>query len=307
MNRNTLTKKTSQIIKPCDLADVLNVKRLNYLHYGKTLDIWSEFLLKEGVLLNDGSQIKRLRSSTPPRSELRRIITNYLRLHKGCTLVDIEQVLEKSIKRRKLFHTLGCRGFSYALDVGMRGYNRQQTAPYHLSDKIDLRIALMSHKQLFYPSCVRRNISRMPWTANHYFRGKAPSIAFCLGKKTNEAWYVLVMQSDLANRRQSCLDEHFRGWRKILFANIIAQAQGRVEALYLIRAEDVLQVCYPGTKEIGHVPKRWMSIYDGTAEQWGMPLVELKKPIDIQIHHHQKPIYARHFYKLSLRQVEVAG
>jgi hypothetical protein len=300
MNLKKPQKEMPRIAEPSSLAKVLNVKQVNYLHHGRALDVWSEFASKEGVRPQDGSLIKRLRSSMPRNSELQTIITGYLRSHPGCTFEEIEGVLWKSIERRELFHALGCRGFSYALDLGMKAYNRQHACAYHLKNLINLRIALMPHKTLFYPSCVRRHLGRVPWVANHYFRGKTPSIAFCLGKKTRVAWYVMVMQSDLASRGPSCMDEHFRGWRKILFANIVAQAHGKVDNLYLCRAEDVEQVCFPGTKEIGRVPERWMSIYDGTAEQWGMPLVEINPPVNIQVHRRQKPIYARHFHRLSL-------
>ena len=93
---------------------------------------------------------------------------------------------------------------------------------------------------------------------------------------------------------------HFRGWRKALFASLAAHALGKASAVYLCRSEDVVRACYPGSARPGRIPDAWKSIYDRTAAGFGMPLVQLSEPIDLQMYRRRAPVYATWFYELQL-------
>jgi hypothetical protein len=182
----------------------------------------------------------------------------------------------------------------------MRGYNSQYEKKCQLRAGANLRIALVSGRDLFYPHRVKSHLEGVRWSDNHCFREQMPSIAFCLGMKAPKSWYVFVMQSDLHSKGPSCVREHFRGWRKVLFANIVAQAQGHVDVLYLCTAKDVRRACFPGTFK--HSRKQtWGNIYDLTAKEWGMPLVKVERAVNVSIYRHTPSIFSRYFYELPLR------
>lgn len=251
-----------------NLVKLANSPLVNYLHYGEAFEGRPELLPRGGGFVGD--------RDLP------------------------QQTLRESLEWRKQFHALGCRGFSYELDLEMKHYDVQHDQEFLLGSGINLRIALMAGDQLFYPPRVKKYFSTPVWWRNHYVRKNMPSVAFCLGKQTGPAWYVFVMQSDLASKGPSCVREHFRGWRMILFANVVAQAHGKTGALYLCRAEDVERASLRIIKGAGRVPDRWRSIYDRTAEQWGMPLVKLSEPVNVQIYPRRKPVYSEYFYELQL-------
>jgi len=224
-----------------------------------------------------------------------------MRTKKKIRASELQYDVQNALEWRQRFHALGCRGFSYALEMKMWGYNSQRSRHHQLSSAVNLRMALMAHPELFYPPRVQRYLRRFQWLANHYHdRNKVPAVAFCFGKRAEKAWYVLVMQSDPASRGPTPVREHFRGWRNVLFANVVAQAVGHVSTLYLARAEDVERACYSGTTEPSRLPERWRTIYDGTALQWGMNAVRVNEPVDIQIYRDRNPVYARDFYELPL-------
>jgi hypothetical protein len=257
-----------------DLARLASALTVNYMHYANALDVWPELLPAGEERVTKRAFLKHLHSGSAVVPELEKFIRRRLRWYKEkVTFNQLRQALQESAEWREQFHALGCRGFSYKLDLNMSGYNSRYPREFRLGSRINLRMALLTGKTLFYPSRVNSHF-RCKWD-NHYFHEKMPSIAFCFGMKTDRAWYIFVMQSDLATRGPSNVRDHFRGWRKILFANVVAQARGKVDALYLCRAEDAVRACFRLTKEKpGRVSQRWRSIYDLTAEQWGMRLVK---------------------------------
>lgn len=273
---------------------------VNYLHMGKTLDLLSEFQCKEKPGWQNGTTPRQSGPRPTGSSELTRLIRSYIGYHKKVNPIELLKGLRESAEWRERFQALGCRGFSYVVDFEMRSYDSQQPRQYQLAPFINLRLALLPNEHLFYPNRVAKYFRHVVRPANHYIRQKMPSIAICFGMKTDKAWYVFVMQSDLASKGISCVREHFRGWRNILFANVVAQAIGKVSTLYLCRARDIERACYPGTKELGCVPERWKSIYDHTAKQWGMRLVKVAEPVQMQIYRGQKPVCTKCFYELSL-------
>jgi hypothetical protein len=273
---------------------------VNYLHHGQALDLWPDHLPEWEGPVAKLDLLRHLHSRLGTRSGMNTLVRGYFPLAKEISLGEFRQALCQSMEWRRIFHALGCRGFSYELDAEMKEYNRQYVPSCRLGTRINLRVALMPNIDLFYPPAVKRWFRRASWYFNHYVRNHMPSIAFCLGLKTGDAWFVFVMQSDLASGRPACVREHFRGWRNVLFANVVAQAQGKAGAVYISRALDVERACSPGSKEAGRLPDRWRSIYDGTALQWGMPLVKLSEPVDVQIYGAKKPVYSEYFYELRL-------
>jgi hypothetical protein len=94
--------------------------------------------------------------------------------------------------------------------------------------------------------------------------------------------------------------DHFRGWRKILFANVVAQAHGKADTLYLCRAEDAERACIPARTDPGRLAQKWTRIYDLTAEQWRMRLVKVEQPVNVQIYNRMVPVLSQYFYELPL-------
>jgi hypothetical protein len=291
------------LIEDLDLSEIAATRAVNYLHWGNALDVLSKLPPAGNSPWLNSSSLKQLGSHCARSSEIGAILRSYLRLKRRIGLPEFEREIQNTLEWRKRFRALRCRGFSYALEMKMRGYNSQRARKHQLSPAVNLRIALMARPQLFYPPRVQRYLGRFQWLSNHYHdRNRVPAVAFSFGRASEEAWYIFVMQSDPGSRGPTPVREHFRGWRNVLFANIVAQALGRVQTLYLARAHDVERACYPGTKDPGRIPDRWRAIYDRTAEEWGMGLVKVSKPVDIQIYRDRNQIQANEFYELSLTE-----
>ena len=267
---------------------------VNYLHRGDAPEI---------LLQRDGSARSSSRRSGQIDAGNARAVVGGRR--RKVVPDRMRDAMFESLEWRKQFRALGCRGFSYEVDLQMRGYNAQHAKRYALGRDTNLRIALIARENLFYPDRVMdylksTNRYQSSYFKNHYHKRNMASIAFCLGKKKADAWYVLVMQSDPESNGPSYIRDHFRGWRNVLFANVVAQAAARVDRLYLCRAQDVTRTCFPGTMEAAGVPDRWRSIYDVTAAQWGMRLVRTANPVNIQFYRNQPPVFCDEFYELSL-------
>jgi hypothetical protein len=278
-------------------------REVNYLHSGDTLDTWTlrhDLVAAANQLHACANHRGRCSKILPFRrnSKLRQPAKE----QRWADPDRLAQALSESVNWRREFHRLGSRGFSYQLDVGMSRYNSLRVPAEHLSSRIDLRLALMPNRELFYPSAVSRYLDSRRWRSNHYNPEGVPSIAFCFGRTIGRTWYVLSMQSDLSCSAPSAVREHFRGWRNILFANIVAQAKGNADRVRICLANDVVRGCFPGTRETAGPSARWSSIYDGTARDWQMRAVTTRVPIDIQLYRRQQPIFANRFHQLTLRR-----
>jgi hypothetical protein len=203
--------------------------------------------------------------------------------------------LRRTAYLRARFAALGCRGFSYKFCSDMTGF------PYRLRKRINLRVALVADSALFYPPKVRCYLPRH--RNNHYFAYESPAIAFALGIATRRTWYLCVLQSDLVRTGPAAVREHFRGWRKILFANVISYALESAESLCLCREEDVLRACHEDYSRFSSPPMNWRSIYSGTAAFFGMTGVDLRRRINIQLYDRKPPTYARRLYSLDLSRI----
>jgi len=164
---------------------------LNYLHHGHALDDCVQLTsLPEQGRYAKQDLLERLSCSNGVRPDLAVLIRGF-----GPTFskqLDVEcfrRDFSNSLLLRTFFGSLECRGFSYKLDDEIELYEP-------LRKCITLKIALMPHELLFYPPRVRRYLRRV--NRNHYFDNGYPSIAFALGMKAQGAWFVFVLQSDLA-------------------------------------------------------------------------------------------------------------
>lgn len=262
---------------------------VNYLHFANALDGDIPGVLPEHGAYSKRDLLKRLAAC---EDSLLVLVRGYGAKHSK--KIDIHQFrldLSRTLAHRRFFRSLGCRGFSYKLDDDI-------DFPEPLKESATLRVALMPDELLFYPSRVKRYLRRV--NNNHYFCDGYPSIAFALGVRASDAWFVFVMQSDLALRNPSYIRDHFRGWRKVLFANILRLAAGKATTVYLCRSEDVLRACnkdFPAPRE---VPIAWSKIYDETASFFGMKPVRLRERVDAQVFPGQPAVTTDCFYALSI-------
>lgn len=290
----------SKFIADLELALIAKTRSVNYLHLGNALDVLAELV----NCSQEEDSLRHLRSRWAAGSQLAPLLRHLGKVQGKIRLSDLRRDVRSGLEWRKRFHLLSCRGFSYGLDTKMRGYNCQFSREYHLDPSVNIRVALIAREQLFYPAKVQKYLRRVPWSANHYFyKGRDPSIAICFGKKQQDAWFIFTMQSDLASHGPCAVREHFRGWRHVLFANLVAQASQYVSKIYLCPAQGVERGCHPGTKPLPGLSEKWKGIYDRTAEQWGMKLAHLLDPVDIQMYRGLEPVYVDRFYELRLEDL----
>lgn len=267
------------------------VRQLNYLHYGDALELLSTADLSSSI--GNTTELE-LASSLLSSDGSDRFLGPVIKSHRvgrsrRLNLVDLQSELRHSHEMQAWFSRLGCRGFSHTLYVNMAGF------PYRLRRQVNIRIGIVADRQLFYPPRVREYVARH--SSNHYFVYDSPAIAFALGCATKEAWYIFVLQSDLVRRGPSAVREHFRGWRKVLFADILKLAsKQQARRLYLCREDDVLRACHDAYPKPMTPPSSWKAIYSGTASDFGMDTVNLRRGINIQLYAKKRAIYARRMY-----------
>ena len=251
------------------------------------------------TICGDCSLIKKLliTNLNTQNKQSRKCLIEIIKGYKGnrvkkININDLKCDVEKSFLLREFFKSLRCRGFSYKVHESINLIGDP------LREKINLRIALMPDDDLFYPPEVKRYLRRV--SKNHYVYNGYRSIAFALGSRSDRKWYIFILQSDIAFRKRSYIKEHFRGWRKVLFANIMKLAIGKADTIYLCRAEDVIRCCHPEFWKPKKLPDSWRIIYDETAKYFNMKIARLDEYINIQTFKDLQPIYTNVFYKLDL-------
>jgi len=144
------------------------IECVNYYHYGDQLERW----LKDAISYASGVlKVTESSYSFDPKSF---------------------QIFSNSILLRERFKRLKVRGFShrFCLDVGDFGLLFERS--------VNLRAALLFDPALFYPKKVRFAMWRV---VNFHCRpGGLRPIAFALGRRIGNRWFVLQVQSDLAFR-----------------------------------------------------------------------------------------------------------
>jgi hypothetical protein len=267
---------------------------INYLHFGSALrDRESTNWGHLAGVKHKTEVLTTIRAHDTANADLIELVRSYgpCRSRK----VDVDRLkleINKSISYQIQFRALGCRGFSYRVEGDIR-------FSMPLAKRISLRHALLTGEELFYPPRIKAYLRRV--CNNHYYSGGFPSIGFALGTKLRDEWFVFILQSDLAFHSPSYVRDHFRGWARVLLSSVIEKARHRAKAIYISRAVDALRTCHPCFPTPQRVPASWEVTYDATADFFGMELVRLKRPIDMQLYSRQKPVLVEHFYRLKIR------
>lgn len=168
--------------------------------------------------------------------------------------------------------------------------------------RIDVRIALLLPKRLGLPPRVERALSRT--RCRHVTSERARCAAFALGTSRRDgehrSWYVYTLQSDVASLGSAVLRDHLRGWRKALFANVLEAARAKkVSTIFLASAQEVFRASLARQLR-SDVPSHWTTIYDATAEAFGMSPVTVDPPVNIQVLPRRRPCWSTEFYSLEL-------
>jgi len=269
-----------------------NILPINYLHYGDALSNLSSII----NLIPDYSSKEKVIHSLSLQNLVSKysidVISSYCNEYKDDICINtFKNDIIKSIYYNNTFTLMGCRGFSYKI-------TDEYDFSYPLSPSINFKLALMSQKYLYYPPRLRRYLPRKH--KNHIRDDKYPSIAFSLGKIENNNLFIFVLQSDLSFVGPASVREYIRGWRIILFAEIISIVKGKIENIYLCSAKDILSACHPEYKKPLEMPKIWYDIYDKTAEYYKMQLIHLNKKVNIQTLHDLPAKYIENMYYLKL-------
>ena len=217
--------------------------------------------------------------------------------HGDLPWMGLPTVLDRAQEGARHFTALQCRGFSYAFSA-----SPQFRIPF--PRRVDLRFALHLPTTLSHPPAVVRALRRD--RCRHVVSAAGRCAGFALGTARHEAqglaWYIYILQSDLALLGRPVLRDYLRGWRKVLVACVLnaAAAQG-VRVLYLAPAYAVFEAArmiraYALTRP----PDLWRQIYDRTAREFGMVLGEVEPPINIQSMPHRQPSRCRTFHCLPV-------
>ena len=266
---------------------------VNYLNYGSSPNALLSILdFDNGVFYKDELIDKFRKTNAIDKFSLEIIRSYHGEKTKRINLQSFKQDLKKSLELKNAFSSLGCRGFSSVLHGSI-----DIDCP-ELDNDVNLKIALMPDEKLFYPPRIRRYFRRHYYS--HYRFNRYPSICFALGKLTDEACCIIIMQSDFVHRNPSFIRDHFRGWRKILMKNILEIVKGRCNSIYLPIAHDVLKCCHPEYSKSQTTPQIWFNIYDRTAVDFNFSLVCLNQPINIQLYRNLKPMLVQQIYKLNV-------
>ena len=207
------------------------------------------------------------------------------------------RVLDLARGGTQAFAPLQCRGFSYAFST-----SPQFRIPF--PRRVNLRFALHLPTTLTHPPAVARALRRD--RCRHVVSAGGRCAGFALGTARRDAhglaWYIYVLQSDVALHGRAALRDYLRGWRKVLTACMLNTARAEaVATVYLAPADAVFDTArmnraYPLTR----MPDLWRQIYDRTAHEFGMELAEVERPVNIQATPHRRASACRTFYRLRL-------
>jgi hypothetical protein len=273
---------------------LMRIERANYLHSGGALDILVRCSAVLPRIPSKAALLSELGKQSSISDQLMDVIWAYSAKTGGAGgMSHFARDVSKSVALRSFFHSLDCRGFSFIVDTNVGLSFRRRHA-------INFSLGLFSAKNIYYPHRVRRYLPRIQRV--HASQGKYPAIAFALGRYVGDDLFVLVMQSDLVFQGPSFIREHFRGWRKILFSQVLSHARPNTHHVHLCRSEDVLRTCHPNFSPPAAVPAVWRQIYDETAAFFGMEPVRLDRRLDIQTLRCLPARYSKNFFVLPGRQ-----
>lgn len=266
--------------------------RLNYLHDKDNLDILNSIDFQAlSKTKNKNELIKALGSDYDCSGEyLKKVLSCY-----QPSIAQLTQELEFDIRssmiHRDRFRELGYRGFSYKFHSEIRLLWPK------LKPHVNLAMGLIASSNLYYPKRVGELLKK--YHPNHLRQKGDPSIGFVLGQITASGWFIYIIQSDIMFNRSSIIRDHFRGWRKLLVTKLIEQARGKAGKIFLSPAEHVIETCKVKSKP-EKLPQSWISLYDKTAEEFGMKRVLVPECVNIQCFEREKDIRSNDFYVLTI-------
>jgi|ERR1700730_4061577 hypothetical protein len=247
------------------------IERVNYLHYKDLLDRLESCLSLNDV--TDQTQVALAELGITSNIETLR-----------------EDVCE-SRRRQNAFRELRVRGFSYLFCLNVGGFTARFTR------SVDLRAALFFDRHLFYPNKVRSAMRRLR-EFHCWKRGLRP-IAFALGRRIEDEWYVLQLQSDIAFNCGSAIGNHFRGWSRVLLDCLHRKSTERGRKLLVCPSEQVIRAVAPASLRPRLVPETWRQIYDLSAEAMGMKKLVIETAVDLQLHPRLEQVLCREFYSFE--------
>lgn len=277
---------------------LMRIERANYLHSGGALDVLAQWMSVLPRIPSKATLLSELGKHSNISDQLMDVIQAYSANTSGAGMSHFARDVSHSVALQSFFRSLNCRGFSFIADTNVGLSFRRRHA-------INFSLGLFAAKNIYYPRRVRRYLPRIQGA--HASHGKYPAIAFALGRYVGDDLFVLVMQSDLVFQGPSFIREHFRGWRKILFSQVLSHARSNTHKVHLCRSEDVLRTCHPNFSPPASVPAVWRQIYDETAAFFGMEAVQLDRRLDIQTLRCLPARYSRNFFVLPGRHVSRGG
>lgn len=129
-------------------------------------------------------------------------------------------------------------------------------------------------------------------------RGLRP-IAFALGRKVEDEWYILQLQSDIAFNCGSAIGNHFRGWSRVLLDSLHRKSVEMGCKLLVCPSEQVIRAVAPPSLRPRSVPASWKQIYDLSAQAIGMKERIIQKDVDLQLHPGLEQVLCRQFYSFE--------
>jgi hypothetical protein len=275
------------------------IKNIDYLFYGDGLKTLVNSIEQYFNISNKNDLLCKLKN----QGRLSKYSADIIKGYKGDNQlsIDVKQFkydLLKTFDLQYIFKTLNCRGFSYSVidDFNLNCY---------LNSTTNFKLALIVNKELYYPLRLRNYFPRDPlkWDKNHLIVDGNPSIAFALGKITNRNLYICTLQSDLIHRKPSYIREYLKGWRKILFAEILNYVKDKnIKNIFLCTSKDILRTCKPVSEAQVLSLSGLFQVYDNTAESFNMNLIKLNKLFNIQILKNSPEIFTNHMYHLNIKE-----
>ncbi len=268
---------------------------LNYLHFGESLATLTE-LLKRTESEGEGDEadlVARLRTPIPRKRRGVADAADVLRAVAGpggrVTLARFRRDVDMSLQFRKVFRSLGCRGFSFRLREEPHFRN------CGLCAEVNLKVALIADRGLYYPPAVRQGLP----AAERQNRHVEHAIGWLLVmEKTIEGqrwWYVVNVQSDLLRARVNCL-KIFRGWQRVLFRLVVGLARQRGVTAIAIPSSKLMAELDCAEEVARRRDRAWQGLYDGVAEFFAMNPSQQPFPTNLQPVWFSRPAWCSRYY-----------
>jgi len=269
------------------------IRKVNYINKTEIFALIENSILENIDTIKKVELLKILKDKRLFNKEIEYIILNYP--NKWKKYIDCKAFYNEvvnSFMLNKYFKINRLKGFSFKFYKNVTGFR------FKMAKSVNLRFALISDKNLFYPLRVKGALRKN--YMNHIFIDGNPSIAFALGKEIKNNWYILTLQSDLPLFKYSFLRDYFKDWSKLLFNLILENKKKNIKNIFLCPSKGVIYTCHNKFSTPYEVPRSWKLIYDNTAKFFNMKLTKTDYDIDIQLYPKRKQIPYNLFYKYNL-------